>query len=58
MIISPVKRKISCCTADSSPLYLHVFSMMISRSFVGMFVYILEISREAILRSGVIGDFG
>jgi hypothetical protein len=55
--INLVKRNISCLIDGSKSSFLHVFSMMSNNSFVGMFVYMLDMSNDANLSSGVHGMF-
>ena len=57
MTINLVKCNISCLTDGSKSSFLHAFSMMYNNSFVGMFVYMLDMSGDVNLRSGVHGMF-
>jgi len=55
--INLVKHRISCLCVGSKPLLMHVLSIMSNNSFMGMFVYMLEMSSDANLRTGVAGMF-
>jgi hypothetical protein len=55
--IKLVIRNISCFSVNSNPLFSQVLSMIFNSSFMGMFVYVFEISSEAILRFVSYGMF-
>ena len=58
MIIKLLICKISCFSVNSQPLFLQVLSMMFNTSFMGMFVYMVEISSDDILKFGSYGMLG
>jgi hypothetical protein len=51
------KRNISCLVDGSKSSFLHAFSMMCNNTFVGIFLYMFDMSSDASLRSGVHGMF-